>query len=167
MRARILSMAGAAAFAALAVTASAGANQDVRYTFTMTNPTGIDWSGVVFVIEPDQNALQNDPGYAAAFDGVSFPEITGATGQDIIGKAAAIVFDDFRFDNGSKEVLFEFGANEPFTAADGFVRFQLLVDTPDAGIPFEIRVSPVLVPTPGGLVLAGLGSVALLRRRSS
>ena len=165
-----LSMWGGAALssAILASSASAGSVETAQFTIHLTNPTGIDWQSVLFVIEPDEQSLANQPGYAQLFDQIVFPEVIGSGGQEIAGKNAQIVFDDPQADLGEKEVLFDFAQNDPLTANDGFVSFFLTVETPDLlNVPFEIRVQPIFVPTPGGLALFGLGALTLVRRRSA
>ena len=105
---------------------------------------------------------------AALFQQVVFPQVVGSGGQEIAGKSAQIVFDNPQVDLGEKEVLFDFAQNDPLTSNDGFVSFFLTVHTPDVdAVPFEVRVQPILVPTPGGLALFGLGALTLVRRRSA
>lgn len=152
--------------AAIAAPAIAG-TETLEYTFSLTNPTSTAWSAVLFEIEPDETLMANDPGYAALFQQIVFPSIEGMGGQSIDGKSATIDFNDAAFDNGDKEVLFEFDPGDEMVASDGFVDFNLTIETPDAeGVPFEIRVQPIFIPSPGTAALAGLGALCLLRRRA-
>lgn len=171
MRPSLSSVTGAALFAAAtSSTALAGGTEFLEYTIALTNPTGTGWAEVLFVIEPDANAMANDPDYAALFDDVAFPQVVGPGGQSVDGKSAQVWFDDARFDDGEHEVLFQFEPDDPFVTADGFVLFNLTIETPDAlGVPFEIRVEPIFVPSPGSAALfgLGLGLVAMNRRRSA
>jgi len=158
-----------AALAAAFATPSFAGFDSALYTISLTNPTGIDWAGVLFEVVPDPQVLADDDGtYAAAFDLVNFPQVEGINGQMITGKTAAIIFDDVEFDNGEQEVFFLFPQTDPLDFSDGFVSFQVAIETPDLDtVPFVIQWRPVFVPSPGSVAIAGIGLLTVARRRRS
>ncbi len=159
-------IASAALFAAVATPSFAG-TESALFTISLTNPTGIDWAGVLFEVVPDPQVLADDDGtYAAAFELVNFPQVEGPTGQMITGKVASIVFDNVEFDNGEQEVFFLFPQNDPLDLTDGFVSFQVAIETPSlTDVPFVIQWRPIFVPAPGSVAIASIGLLTIARRR--
>ena len=127
--------------AAIAAPASAG-TEILEYSFPLTNPTSTAWSAVLFEIEPDETAMDSRSGLCRPLRSDRLPLGRGHRAvRASTGSRRRSISTMRSFDNGDKEVVFEFDPGDPkWSPSDGFVNFNLTIETPDAdGIPFEIR----------------------------